>query len=615
MLNGIAEWIRIYRLGLARQLDADRISDPQDQDALAHNLKMLLPYVRRHWRSGAFGIGLLITAPLLGFLNPLISRFLLDDVIIARRLDLLPAALLAFILFALVSRLLSLANPFGIARFQHYVLLDIQRDLLDRVLRFPIPFFDKTSSGYLTNRLSADVDGLSWFLSGPLVQLPISLLRLLGGIGFLFFLEPRLAVGVLLIIPLGLLWSRFFSSRIRALSHTRNEQGADFAARFQELIASIPLIKAFATEGRAVQDLVSRLQERFQLSLEVTAIGSATSFAVGAIPGLTNFLILALGALLVIRGEWTLGSLTAFQAYVGYVFGPAQYLVSSNFQLQDARASLERVAALFRMLPEENHQGGIEISGLDGSLDFEEVSFAYDAREPVLEAISFGVKPGEKVAIVGPSGVGKTTLLGLMLRFYLPSAGEVRFDGRPAGEYNLPALRRRIGYVSQHTQLLAGSLYENICYGAPQAEMSRVVQAAQTAGIDAFIRRLPEGYATQIGEGGLTLSEGQRQRLSIARALIKDPDILILDEPSSALDSLTEQSIFAALPRALRGKTLIVAAHRISTIRDSDRILVLDGARLAAVGTHEELLAKDAGYRRIVAAADVGGADRCASAG
>jgi ABC-type multidrug transport system fused ATPase/permease subunit len=293
--------------------------------------------------------------------------------------------------------------------------------------------------------------------------------------------------------------------------------------------------------------------------------------------------------------------LFAFQAYLGYVFSPAQYLATANLDLQDARASLERVSALFDIVPEENIGKGRTIEKLSGEIEFRNVSFSYDSREPVLKDISFYVRPGERIAIVGPSGVGKTTLISLILRFYKPSSGEIYFDGRAASEVDVNALRQRIGYVSQTPLLLCETIMENLRFGNPESNEEEVLRAAKVAGIHDFVCHLPKGYESEVGERGINLSEGQKQRLSIARALVKDPDILVLDEPASALDSLTEKSIFQFLPDFLKNKTLFVVAHRISTIKNSDHILLLNENRLVGMGTHKSLLESNDYYRSLVA--------------
>jgi ATP-binding cassette subfamily B protein/subfamily B ATP-binding cassette protein MsbA len=291
----------------------------------------------------------------------------------------------------------------------------------------------------------------------------------------------------------------------------------------------------------------------------------------------------------------------AFQAYLAYVFGPAQFLSSANLELQNALASFERVSALFDIVPEENVDMGAKVGRLRGEVEFRNVSFSYAGRDPVLKEVSFSIRPGERVAIVGPSGVGKTTLVSLILRFYKPTSGEIFFDGRSAADFEVGSLRQRIGYVSQNPILLSGTIIENLRYGNPEASEEQVIRAAEVAGIHNFVQELPAKYQTVIGEKGVNLSEGEKQRLALARALIKDPDLLVLDEPTSSLDSLTEIPIFQSLPTLVRDKTLFVVAHRLSTIKDSDRILLLDESRLVAMGTHQSLLQTNDYYRSVVA--------------
>jgi ABC-type bacteriocin/lantibiotic exporter with double-glycine peptidase domain len=593
-------WWTYLKSGLSRKLPEDRIGGQDGYASIKTSLKNLRPFVGRHYRKGAVGVLLVLMTSLFGIPQPLIMRYLVDDVILGRQLGLLAIAVILLAGISLAEKLTGLLQQFYFARFEQEVTLDIQEDLFSHVLRLPKGFFDENQTGYLMSRLSSDVEGLRWFFSSTIVYIISNILRFAGGVVLLFYLEWRLAMGVLVIVPGLVLCIRYFSRKIHVLSHQDMEQQANVTSLLQESLSSVSLIKAFCTEARSVKRLTSQLKEAFHISLEQTTVSSVANLVINSMPGMAKVTVLALGAYWVIQGHWSLGSLLAFIAYLAYVFGPAQFLASANLQLQNARAALERVSALYDIIPEESLVDGKTVERLTGEIEFKNVSFAYDAREPILNDISFRIQPGERVAIVGPSGVGKTTLLSLILRFYRPNAGEIYFDGQPAKDYELGSLRQRIGYVAQSTLLLSGSIMENLRYGNPEAREEEVSRAVKVAGIHDFIASLPEGYETEIGEEGVRLSEGQKQRLALARAIVKEPDILVLDEPTSALDSLTEKTIFLSLPSVIENKTLFVVAHRLSTIMNADRIFLLDQNRLIAIGTHESLLQSNDYYRSIV---------------
>jgi ABC-type multidrug transport system fused ATPase/permease subunit len=549
---------------------------------------------------GLVCVVLVLLVSLLAFPQPLISRYLIDNVILAKRLDRLLPVLLLMAVVKILNMGMGTFLSYYYTRYQQIVILDIQSDLFERLLHFPKTFFDETETGYLMARIQSDVSGVQWFFSQAVISILSSAMRFLGGVVFLFYLKWQLALAVVILLPFLIVALRYFSGKMRVLSHEQMEQSAIVSRNLQESLASTTLIKTFASEKRTLRRMISEWKAAQQLGMEQTIVGSLANLLIGTLPNLANAAVLIAGAYWVIKGIWTFGSLTAFQSYLGYVYGPAMSLASTNLDMQNALAALARVSALYNIVPEQNLGEGEVVTRLKGEVEFKDATFSYDGRETVFEHLSFHVSPGEHIAIVGPSGVGKTTLISLILRLYQPTKGDLCFDGRPASEYELASLRERIGYVPQTSLLLSGTIMDNLRYGNLEADEAQVIRATQTAGIHDFIVSLPAGYQSLVGEAGVNLSEGQKQRLAIARALIKDPDILIFDEPTSALDSFTESSFIEALKSMTVGKTIFLIAHRLTTVKNVSRLLVLSENHLVSMGSHQELMKSSDYYRSLV---------------
>jgi ABC-type bacteriocin/lantibiotic exporter with double-glycine peptidase domain len=565
----LADWMSVLRRGLSPQVPADRAACDR---AL---IRILRPYVTRHGRPALIGALAVLLSTAAALAPPLILRELVDDVIAAGRVEAVTATVLALGACMAAAKALRLAEEFCFAKFQQLCISDLQSALVTHVLKLPKPYFDRRATGGLTRSLTEDLDQLRFLFSGTLANVLGQALRLLGGLILLVGLEWRLALSVLGVLPL-LLWGlRYFSRRVFVLSRRRLEQQADASGHLQEALSGIVSVKAAGNEEGVGAQLKSRFDRLWGTTLEQTVVGSVGAVFLQSVPGIGRALALGAGALLVARGEWTLGSLLAFQVYLGDVFGPAQFLSSVTLQLQSARASLQRIGAVLGEAPEDAGGERRPTPRLRGEIELRGVSFAYPESEPVLSGIRLHVQPGEAVAVTGPSGVGKTTLACLMLGFYRPACGEILCDGRPIGWYDLRSLRRRIGYVPQRPVLASGSVLDNLRFGSPHATTAELVAAARAAAVHEEILALADGYRTDVGEGGLRLSDGQRHRIALARALLKNPDVLILDEPTAALDGTTERTLIAGVRDWRRARTLIVITHRPSTARLCERALRL----------------------------------------
>ncbi len=573
------------------------------REALDDARRLVWPHARQHKALLITAVTVMLAGILIALPTPLIHRFLVDRVLIGGQGRWLPYVLGVYGVVGAVTMGLGMAQQYLFARFQQAAMLDLHGALFERVFRLPKLFLDRHGTGYLESRIAGDMQGAGWFLSAAPVAWLGSLIRLVGNATLLFFLEWRLALVALFALPLLALGSEFFGRRLRNLNRHSMELNAQFRGALQESLSNATLIKTHAVEQRTARGLTARLRGLYDLSMEQMAVGAVGSTAVGLAPQLVQFTVLGLGAWLILQGQWTLGSLTAFQAGLSGTFGPMSQIVNTHFSMHQALAAVERVQALAKVAPEPNNASTTRtVDHLAGEVEFRHVCFAYDPPAPVLEDVGFHIGAGQHIAVVGASGVGKTTLVGLLLRFYQPSSGDVLYDGVPAGDYELGSLRRRVGYLAQTATLFSGTILENLRFGNEQASIADIERALAISQMTEFVQGLPEGLSARLGERGLNLSEGQKQRLALARVLVSDPDILIMDEFSAPLDGRVEESIFSVLPLDLRQRTLIVISHRLATIERSDRVLLLAQGRLEAYAPHEELLMRSEYYRELVRA-------------
>ena len=471
------------------------------------------------------------------------------------------------------------------------VLASLRERIFERLQRLPLRFFDRRPAGDLMSRVTNDVDTLNQLLSQGFTQLLGALFSLVGIVVAMLVLDWRLALVCFTIIPVMLLTNVLFARRARRAFRTTRETVGDVTAGLQEEIIGVREAQAFNRTEANIERFRERNEANRAANIQAVAITAAFAPAIDVLSTLATAVVIGYGGYLVVTGTLTVGLLTAFLIYVQQFFRPIQLASQVYTQAQAALAGAERIYNILDEEPEPPDPPGVErLETVEGRVTFSKVSFAYEPGRPVLRDVSFEVEPGRTVALVGPTGAGKTTIANLIPRFYDASEGSVRVDGHDVREVERRSLRRHIASVIQEPFLFSGTVAENIGYGRIGASREEVEAAARAVSAHDFIERLPQGYDTRLGTGGGTLSGGQRQLVSFARAVLADSRILILDEATSNIDTRTEALIQEALRTLLEGRTSVVIAHRLSTIRNADLILVVEGGRIAERGTHASLL-------------------------
>jgi len=497
----------------------------------------------------------------------------------------------AVVAIAAFGALCSYVQDYTTSSVGQRVTHDLRTLLYSHIQRLSLRFHYQARTGDLISRLTTDVDAVQSFIVSGLMGIFVDTLTLLGMAAVMFYLNWRLTVVALAIAPIlfGLTYS--LTRRNKKASREVRKKQSEIASMMQEDLSAIVVVKAFAREDHEVQRLDENSQEGLEMALRARRLKAKLSPLVEFVVAVGTALVLWTGGRQVLGGAISAGSLIVFIWYLGKMYKPMQDFAKLADAYSKASVGYERIREVLSTAPDVSDCAAMRPAPrFRGSLAFESVNFSYVPGEPVLKDINFNIQAGQVVGLVGPTGAGKSTIAALIARLYDPDSGMVRIDGRDLREFTQKSVREQISVVLQQNVLFRATVLENIAYGRPQATIAEIRRAAEDAGADEFISKLPQGYDTVIGERGDTLSGGQRQRVAIARAIIRNAPILIMDEPSSGLDSVSEQHVFETLGQLMKGRTSLVIAHRLATIRQADAILVLEQGRIAEAGTHQQLL-------------------------
>jgi ATP-binding cassette subfamily B protein/subfamily B ATP-binding cassette protein MsbA len=487
------------------------------------------------------------------------------------------------------------------------MVYDLRRQLFEHLTALGLHHHITTSTADAVYRVDVDAYAIENLVMSGIFPLLTSATSLVVMFGYLLYMNLTIGLVSLTVVPFLFLCLRYYTSTLANREERVKELESKLLERLYETFGAMRLVKSFARETHELNRYGAAGETTMNARIAITWQQSLFSVVVSTITIVGTALVVIVGGNFVMKGQLTIGELYLVISYLGAVYGPLSAIAHTTGQLQGALAGARRVRAMFAIIPETvDAPNAIDADRVVGNIKFDDVGFTYPNGKHVLEGISFAAKPGEMVALVGLTGAGKTTLVSLIPRFYNATSGRVTVDGVNVQQYRVRPLREKISIVLQDPLLFSGTIADNIRYGRLDATREEIEQAARAAHAHDFIARLPKSYDTEIAEAGGGLSGGERQRLSIARAILKDAPILILDEPTSSLDAISEEIVFAAVKRLRAGRATIVIAHRLSTVRDADRILVLDGGRISAQGRHEELLESSELYRKMCARLSVG---------
>lgn len=565
-----------------------------------NELKRFLNYLRGYTGQIAFAVSLVLTVTILTLPYPIIIKSMLDDALPHKNWHKLLWLMLLFLACFLMRGVLSYASRFFLQRIGMRITCDLRKDIFAHLQTLSIKFYENRHTGKIVARVTEDTGSLFVLITNVLVNFISDALTVLGVAVMLFLINWKLAALVIAVVPFFVLNYRLSKNKLRKLSRRHRRNWDRVVGFLHERVASSRLVKSFSMEEREIIQFNRGIENDFRNYNQLTLYNSRLWVIADMISSFGGLIVLSVGGWMVIQDKFSIGNLVAFNTYLGFLFSPIVRLNDLNAVIEKAITGLEKVHEVLDTpsFVKEKKDARL-LPAVEGRIDFKNVQFSYSAGQKTLKDINLSVEPGEMIALVGPSGSGKTTLINLLCRFYDIDSGEISIDGNDIRGVSVKSLRKQIGVVAQESLLFSGSLVDNIRYGQPDANMDAILKATTAANAHSFISELPRGYNTVVGERGARLSGGQRQRIAIARAILKNPRILVFDEATSALDSESERAIQDAMEQLMRGRTTFVIAHRLTTILKADKIVVMQEGSIVEQGRHAFLLKQNGLYRRL----------------
>lgn len=568
----------------------------------------IIGFLRPHWKSLSLALLAVAGEAATDLLEPWPLKIVLDYLLQSKqppgwmsvmigwigqnKLAVLNFAVAAVAVIAVVGALSSLLEKYLTTSVGQWVMHDLRRTLYHHIHRLSLAEHDEKRTGDLIGRVTSDIEAIQNFVTTALLGVLANVLTLSGIIGVMLYLNWRFTLISLSIAPVLFLVVYIFTRRIKKASHDVRKKESELVSIVEEVFSSIRVVKAFAREDYEERRFERQSLENVEMALVARGIKMKLSPVVEIVVATGTCLMLGYGARLVLAGQLSVGALVVFLLYLGKMYKPMRDLSKMTDTISKAAVGFERIREVLETESGmRDRPGARPAPRFKGRIEFDKVSFGYNPDQLILKDVSFEIEPGQVAAFVGPTGSGKTTIISLVARFYDPVSGKVKIDGTDIRNHTMKSLRQQISFVLQETLLFRAPVWQNIAYGRPEASRAEIIRAAKLANADEFIEKMPEGYDTMVGERGVTLSGGQRQRIAIARAVIRDTPILVLDEPTSGLDAVSEQAVFEALDRLMEGKTCIVIAHHLATIRRAKMIFVVKDHTIVERGTHDELLA------------------------